>query len=233
MTQPESSNSDLVIWTFDFALTTFFEIESKLIEPLLPSQLSLMEVSPGIGLINVTAFNFPGGALGELPEFQELILSAIVPPDLSRGVPKFAIYVLNLTSTCQEHLDHSADYYKLPVFEKMTKANVDKNKIALDYGDESGKILTMQNCGNNMHFDSEDRYFQVFTSDGDDLTIANCTIKASLHEHQESGNVGKLHNHPFFLGIDMKDVEPVEYLQMVGEPGKLGKQHYYRPEKYN
>ena len=91
-------SEDLLVWEFDFALTTFFEVETSQIEKYIPKQLSPMEVSPGLGLINVTGFNFPAGGLGHLPEFQELICSIIVSPDLSRGVPKFAMHVISLAS---------------------------------------------------------------------------------------------------------------------------------------
>ena len=52
-------SEDLIVWKFDFALTTFFEVETDLFKHHIPSRLNPMEVSPGIGLVNITAFNFP------------------------------------------------------------------------------------------------------------------------------------------------------------------------------
>ena len=52
-------SNDLIIWEFDFALTTFFEVETDLFQKYFPSAINPMEVSPGIGLGNLTAFNFP------------------------------------------------------------------------------------------------------------------------------------------------------------------------------
>ena len=69
-----SNNGDCLVWNFDFALTTFYEVDAFQLESLIPPQLSLQEAAPGVGLINVTAFNFVKGQLGALPEFQELIL---------------------------------------------------------------------------------------------------------------------------------------------------------------
>ena len=224
-------SENLLIWEFDFALTTFFEVETSQIEKLIPPQLSPMEVSPGLSLINVTGFNFPKGGLGHLPEFQELICSIIVSPDLSRGVPKFAMHVISLASTSQEHLDHSADYYKLPIHGLLTDAKIDKEKIAIDYSDNEGQILQMSNCSPNLNFRNDERYFQEFTMDGDDLTIANCYIESPLFEHQVVGNAGNLNIHPFLKNIDF-DVEPTPYLQMISPPGQKGKQFYYRPEKF-
>ena len=141
-----------------------------------------MEVSPGLGLINVTGFNFPAGGLGHLPEFQELICSIIVSPDLSRGVPKFAMHVISLASTSQEHLDHSAEYYKLPIHGLLTDAKIDRDKVAIDYSDNDGQILQMSNCSPKLDYRNDERYFQAYTMDGDDLTIANCYIESPLFE---------------------------------------------------
>ena len=223
---------NLLVWEFDFALTTFFEVETDLFQQHIPSRLNLMEVSPGVGLVNITAFNFPEGALGELPVFQELIFSAIVSPDLSRGVPKFAMYVLSLGSTCQEHLDHSADYYKLPIHGLLTETKIDSEAIAIDYSDSDGQILAMNNCSPTTNFRGEERYFQAFTLDGDNLTIADCYIEAQLFEHQLTEDAGKLNVHPFLKNIDFDLGDPLPYLQMIGEPGKIGKQFYYRPSPF-
>tara|TARA_B100001971_G_scaffold163765_1_gene154213 strand:+ start:90 stop:254 length:165 start_codon:yes stop_codon:yes gene_type:complete len=38
---------NLIIWEFDFAMTTFFEVDTDLIAPLLPKQISPMEIVPG------------------------------------------------------------------------------------------------------------------------------------------------------------------------------------------
>lgn len=226
-------SNDLIIWQFDFALTTFFEVQTDLFQQYIPPRLNPMEVSPGIGLVNLTAFNFPAGGLnGELPEFQELIFSVIVSPDLSRGVPKFAMYVLSLGSNCQEHLDHSAEYYKLPIHGMLTNAEVDSDSIAIDYSDADGQILTMKNCSPETNFRNEERYFQAFTSDGENLTIADCYINAPLFEHQLTEDSGTLNQHPFLKNIDFDLSEPLPYLQMISRPGHIGKQFYYRPNTF-
>ncbi len=231
MTKVEKKE-ELIVWEFDFALTTFYEIETDYIQPLIPPRLSLMEVAPGVGLINVTAFNFPEGALGHLPEFQELILSAIVSPDLSRGVPRFAMYVLSLASTSQEHLDHSANYYKLPISAKLTESTIDRDALSISYGSDEGNILTMNNCDATLDYKSEERYFQAYTSEGGEIYIADIYIRASQYEHQLAGDVGILQTHSFFHDIDMAEAEPIPYLQMIGRPGDTGKQYYYQPETF-
>lgn len=232
MTIPLNSGRDYITWTFDFALSTFYEIETNLIQALIPPRLTPVEVAPEVSLINLTSFNFPKGALGTLPEFQELILSAIVSPDLSRSVPKFAMYVISLGSTCQEHLDHSADYYKLPIYDLISDVTIISKELIVSYGDSHGTILTMKNCSPLADFKEQERYFQVFTSEDDTIYIADVFMIASLFEHQLSGNVGVLHNHPFMKNLEVEDAEPVSYLQMINKPGKIGQQFYFRPERF-
>ena len=57
-------------------------------------------------------------------------------------------------------------------------------------------------------------------------------IEASLFEHQESGDTGKLYEHPFFKGIEVDDSDVTNFLQMVNEPGSTGKQTYFKPTKF-
>lgn len=225
---------NLIIWEFDYAMTTFYEVDTDLITSLLPKELSPMEIVPGVSLLNITAFNFPEGGLGHLPNFQELIAAIVVAPDLSRGVPKFAMYVFSLGSTNQEHLDHSADYYKLPSYDKLEYGKISHEKNEADFGDNDGSILTMNNCCETIgdYLDHE-RYFQAFVSKGDDVYIADLYLKAALFEHQEQGEVGIINNHPFLKGLELFDEVSVPYLQMILEPGTKGKQFYYKPEKYS
>lgn len=228
-----SNNGDCLVWNFDFALTTFYEVDAFQLESLIPPQLSLQEAAPGVGLINITAFNFVKGQLGALPEFQELILSAIVSPDLSRGVPSAAMFVLSLTSTCQEHLDHSQDYYKLPVVELLTESSIDKINHEINFEDGNGKIAQIKNCTPVIsEYDYSKRYFQAFTKEGEHIFISDVFIEAPLFEHQESGDTGKLYEHPFFKGIEVNDSDVTNFLQMVNEPGSAGKQTYFKPTKF-
>ncbi len=223
---------EFLVWNFDFALTTFFEVDAFQLESLIPPQLNLQEAAPGIGLINITAFNFVEGQLGVLPEFQELILSAIVAPDLQRGVPSAAMFVLSLTSTCQEHLDHSQVFYKLPAVEKLTESSINQEKHEINFGDVNGKIAQIKNCSPVGEYDSSKRYFQAFTLEGDDIFISDVFIEAPLFEHQESGSTGKMFDHPFYKGIEVDDPDVTNFLQMINKPGSIGKQTYYKPTKF-
>ena len=228
------AGDNLIIWEFDYAMTTFYEVDTDKITSLLPKQLSPMEIVPGVSLLNITAFNFPEGGLGHLPNFQELIAAIVVAPDLSKGVPKFAMYVFSLGSTSQEHLDHSADYYKLPSYNKLDYGKINREINEVDFGDSDGSILTMNNCCDTIgDYLGHERYFQAFVSKGDDVYIADLYLQAALFEHQDQGEVGAINNHPFLKGLELFDEEQVPYLQMVLEPGSKGKQFYYKPEKYS
>lgn len=227
-----AGRDDLIVWDFDFAITTFFEIDTDVIQPLIPKQLNLMEAAPGLSIINITAFNFRAGMLEGLPEFQELIFSALVAPDLSRGVPSFAMYVLSLASTCQQHLDHSAEYYHLPIYGLVDKAELSQTDLSASYMNAEGSLFSIRNGMENPPFAAEERYFQAFTSNGDDVFISDMIIETELYEHQKTDNIGQLTTHPFYRGIDMDACEPEPYLQMVAKPGALGKQFYPKPDKF-
>ncbi len=227
-----NNHEGLIVWNFDFAFTTFCEVETDAVEHLVPKPLGTVEVAPGVSLLSLIALNFPEGALGTLPEFQELILSLIVTPDLSRGVPKSAMYILSLGSTNQEHLDHCVSYYRLPVYGLFTKVNIQHNPQFVEYEDHQGPIITMKNVHPRPEYSEGERYFQAFVEDAGDIYVADVLMKGSLFEHQQAGEAGKLWPHPFFRGIDVDGVEPVAYMQMLNEPGAPGQQLYPRPEKF-
>ena len=225
-----TARKDLVVWKFDFSLSTFFEIPTEQVEPLLPEPLEPMEVAPGVALINITAFHFMEGFLEGLAAFEELICSAIVAPDLRRGVPNFAMHVLSLASTSQAHLDHSREFYKLPIYGLTSSARIDPAAGSIQFGDADGTILEMHNLHTEPDYDTDERYFQAFVEDQGELYVADVIIKARLFEHQKAGAAGTLSNHPFFRGMDLTGAQP--YLQMIGEPGKIGSQFYPAPELY-
>ena len=143
------------------------------------------------------------------------------------------MYVFSLGSTCQEHLDHSANYYKLPSYKKLEYGNINRENNAIEFGDKAGSILTMNNCSTNIgNFLGHERYFQAFVLQDDNLFIADLYLKAALFEHQDQGDAGVINNHPFLKGLELFDEERVPYLQMLLGPGTRGKQFYYKPEKY-
>ncbi len=225
-----AAREDLVVWKFDFSLSTFFEIATEQLEPLLPEPLEPMEVAPGIALVNLTAFHFMEGCLEGLAAFEELICSAIVAPDLRRGVPNFAMHVLSLASTSQAHLDHSRAYYKLPIYGLTPTAQIDPATGSVHFGDDKGTILEMHNLHNEPNYAPDERYFQAFVEDQGELYVSDLVIKARLFEHQQAGAAGTLSKHPFFRGMDLTGAQP--YLQMIGEPGEIGSQFYPAPELY-
>lgn len=230
---PLDSGKEYLVWKFDFALSSLYEVETALVEPILPPNLSPMEAAPGVSLLHITCFNFPEGALGLLPEFQELIFGVVVSPDLSRGVPRFATYVVSLASSSQEHLDHSIDYYNLPSYGLLTTVDISKQNHAAEYSDGDGKILTMNNCAARPVYQEEENYFQAYSSGKDgSIYVGDVYIKARMFEHQESGEAGALFNHPFFGDLDVEDADPVIFMQILNEPGSRGEQYYFKPEKH-
>ena len=103
---------------------------------------------------------------------------------------------------------------KLPIHGMLTDTKIDRDAISIDYSDQDGQIVAMNNCSPNTHFRVEERYFQAFTSDGDDLTIADCYIEAPLFEHQLTDRAGMLYLHPF-LKIFVTWSKNINYLNFL------------------
>ena len=229
---PGPKKDGLIIWHYDFALSTFYEVETESIEGLVPKRLAAVQVAPGVSLINLTALNFPAGGLDSLPEFQELILSVIVSPDLSRGVPASAMHVISLGSTNAEHLDHCVSYYKLPVYGQFTKADLQHDPHTALYEDSHGPIARLRNVHPSPDYFEGERYFQAFVEEGDELYVADIVMKGQLYEHQDANDSDEFWNHPFFRSINLTDAEPTVFMQIFNQPSTPGEQFYPRPEKF-
>ncbi len=230
--QPEQN--DRIIWNYDFSISTFYGCELQSLLPLLPDgKLTLAEAIPGIGLINLTAVNFRAGGLdGLLPEFQELILSVGVTPDLSRTVPSFAMYVVSLASTCELHLEHSREYYKLPAHTLLTEVSVDREKLQIALANERGSIALLKSCADYKEYSTEpqERLIQAFTGN-QPIYSSDCIFRARVQENQLAGgdgDVGTLHHHPFFSNLAVNDLELIPFVQMISDPDVIAEQYYYR-----
>ena len=103
----------------------------------------------------------------------------------------------------------------------------------INFEDGNGKIAQINNCAPVIsQYDYSKRYFQAFTKAGEHVFISDVFIEAPLFEHQESGDTGKLYEHPFYKGIEVDDSDVTNFLQMVNEPGSAGKQTYFKPTKF-
>ncbi len=229
---PAPKKDGLIVWQYDFALSTFYEVETDAIEHLVPKRLAPVQVAPGVSLINLTALNFVAGALDSLPEFQELILSVVVTPDLSRGVPTSAMHVISLGSTNAEHLDHCVSYYKLPVYGQFSKVDLQHDPHTALYEDSHGPVVRLENVHPTPDYFEGERYFQAFVEENGDLFVADVVMKGQLYEHQDAGDSDEFWDHPFFRSIDLTDAEPTVFMQMFNRPSTPGEQFYPRPEKF-
>lgn len=228
------NNESCITWTFDYALSTFFEIDTAAIHQLLPEPIRPVEIFPGIGLVNLTAFNFIAGSLnGTLPEFQELIFSVVVTPDLSRSIPHFAMYVLSLASTDKDHLRHGADFYQLPANTLVKKAAISyTDTLSAHFSNDEGDILFMNHCASHLSFESGIRHFQVYTMNREQLHIADCFIDGEFCEHQNVAACARFSNHFFYRDIAMHHLNPEPYMQMICKPREHGRQHYSQPRSW-
>jgi hypothetical protein len=231
----QADQADLVIWSYDFSISTFFGCEVQALLPLLPPDgaLAPIEAVPGIGLISLTALNFRAGGLdGLLPEFQELIFSVGVTPDLTRGTPNFAMYVVALASTCEAHLRHCRDFYKLPAQTLLTKARVDRDGLAIELGDERGPIASLKSCAGYRKYSAapEEQLVQAFTG-SEPIYSSDCLFRGHVQEHHfagDGGDVGTLHPHPFFGGLDIDEHDLTPFVQIISDPSVAAEQRYYR-----
>jgi len=140
------------------------------------------------------------------------------------------MHVLSLASTSQEHLDHSRSYYRLPIYGLLTQAEINPVTGEMRFGDGEGDIVTMRSSHPEPVFKEEERYFQAFVEADSQLFVSDMLIKAPLFEHQRSDAACELSDHPFFRGLKLANTDAIPYLQMIGDPGKTGRQYYPEPE---
>ncbi len=225
---------DYSVLAMDFAMGLTIEVPTQRLSRLVPAPLNVLEVRPGIGLINIMVFNIPLGNNILSQECTELILNIHVAPDRRYApvLPKVAMYTVRIGASSQEFIDNvfAADRYE--ILKAPIKVEIDRDALVLDVRDGAGNPILhlLPPQGVEPFYAPEQFYAQSFTVvDGQVCEAGNWFEFESFYSQKNLASCGEIFDNPFFDGIDLSGIGPRNYyMQMWSRPGSVGKEtHIY------
>lgn len=228
--------SNPVEWAFDFDLCFMLEVETKSIAHYLPRGIYPSEARPGISLLTFSIHRFPEGAVGgKMPGIVEATVGVLVQPNLSIAMPlpRFAVYVIYVTSSCQEFMQYANEVDKMPVYEAKNLKCVISEDFSVFVSDDRGPMFELRNTIEDISFRYSEMMGQGLTyANGENLYCTPFKWTGDLCEHQDrSKNFGKVYNHPSLKGIIINEEEQNCYMQMFTPLDDEGVLTYWSPIK--
>ena len=227
-------HEDYLAREYNYSISYTIEIPTKLAKEVLPKGLYPSEIRPQVSLLTIGVLNFDKLENGH--PFTEVSLAINVMPDISLAgeLPRFALYILNTGSTiASPELSAVSELYKLPLHPEALIIDLDSEKGIVKCSDSAGKpIFELNDLSTDIkvrEYDYKENFFQVFSTNNENLYHSTITVSVDMYEHQKKGQVGKLYQHPFFKNLNISDITTDNYLQIVTPPETVGMQLYFRP----
>jgi hypothetical protein len=220
-------------WDIRRVIYAFFEVAADRVRALVPPRLQLFEARPGVAVLQVSIAKMnPGNMNGELPEFLESVFGVLVHPDLAVEMPdpKFALYVFknaseNLVFLRNEERTLRLNTEHIPSL--AFEASADGRALAL--ADDRGPMLVLKNAHPERPPVVHDQFGQFLTKRDGQLYMGIWQWDGMGHQHQLCADGGRIHDHPFFLGLGAAGTIGDCYLQLVGAPDANMTQRFFTP----
>jgi hypothetical protein len=220
------------VWHIKQHFNFLFEVSTRDIAGLLPSQLRPVEPNLGISLVNVGYMRLHAGQLGGLPEFDEITFSIQVGADLSLDMPtpRFALFDFRIGSNCEEFLQFEDTHQQLNgYFSNSLLATVNQEQTQVSIRDNDGPIFILRNTHPSPIRKTETAYGQYYSQRSRGLYQGVFQWQGSGFEHQTSGDAGRLFAHPFFREIDVETWIGDCHTQMFLVPNSEARLYSYQP----
>jgi hypothetical protein len=207
----------------------FYEIDADVLAPLLAPQLELAEVRPGIALMSLECLHYRAGHYRpDHPESYEMVIAAIVHPNLSidMPVPKFALQIINVITDSADFAVHEAEILGSPMVHVPGLAmTFTADGTSVDVRDGNQPIVSCRNTDPDARYERKELWGLTYaTRHG--LQHGIFRWQGEVHEHMKRGAYGALHPHAAFLGIDTSRVRGC-YRQMSARPDGPTEIRYY------
>lgn len=204
---------------FDQLVGGNFFANARLLRSAIPKHLTLLEPHAGIGVINITVFNFTESEVGG---HGELVISALLAPwaTKSDNLPYASYYPIFLATTTKVSQDFVTRNFYMPKFEHEVDINFDRQgetrSVSVSHGGARIIELAVRSLGS---LEPTSRSFQCFSSQGEQLYRAAVDITGQLCEHEEE--TGQLIIGPHEAGLQLGELfqERIPFREQFMESG--------------
>lgn len=223
----------VIEWHIEKHIMFSWEIDVEALDPFVPKELTPVEIRPGIGLFSVAALLYlPGQFYEKSPPFLELVSVAHVQPDLSVKMPmsRFAMHAISVYSDSPDFIKQEGEKLFTPTkLDPSLRASFSLACDGVDVSDEDGPIVSLRSTHPSPVY-APDEFWGQHYNDTHGLHFGIWEWDGWKFEHQAKGDAGKLHDHPFFKGMDLKRIRGC-YRQMIPKPGEKAVERFYRVRK--
>ena len=194
------------LYYFNNGLSCLFEMPTSDARRLLPPHLEPLEVQHERSILSVTAFDFYEGDGGE---YQELVLSILVPPLIKPGdpLPKAALYPFIVATSTELGRQEGIDRWKLPHLMRDVDVQFTEGDGEISVSVSAGGEPIVDLTGTSHAFEATELLFHSFMSDENGNFKSNITMQGEGYsEHEfEQGSL-KLYEHEMTQGLTIDEI---------------------------
>jgi hypothetical protein len=220
----------VIEWHIQKHIMFTWEIDADALEPLVPKELTLVEVRPGIALFSVATILYqPAQFAPDSPPFFELVSVAHVQADLSLKMPmsRFAMHAISVYSDSPDFVQQEGEKLFTPTtLDPSLDLGFTEGWDGVDAKDADGPILSFRSTHPNPVFSPDEMWGQHY-NDTRGLHFGVWEWDGMKFEHMQRGDAGRFFPHPFFKGMDIGRIRGC-YRQMIPKPGSTACERFYR-----
>jgi len=196
---------NLTKYGFSNAVGGFFEMSTDDAKRILPPHLEPVEVQHTRSILAFTAFHFTESMVGE---YDEVVLSIIVPPRVEPGqpFPKAAFYPFMVGTNTEESREHAIARWHLPHYmgDLDISFTEDEGSMEVKVRDQGQPVLDCRVT--KWEFEPVRHLYNSYTMDGSDRYKVNIYMEGPHSEHEEEQGELVLYDHPFNQGLRLNEV---------------------------
>ena len=185
--------------------SAFFEMPTSDARKLLPAHLQPLEVQHTRSILAITAFVFTESMVGE---YNEIVLSVIVPPRVELGMPlpKAAFFPFIIGTTTDASREHAIERWRLPHYMKAIdiELTVQGDHMEVTVADAGQPVLDM--VVTSHAFEPVRHLYNSFMVDGEDRYKVNIYMEGPHAEHEEERGTLTLYEHEMTSRLTLNDV---------------------------
>jgi hypothetical protein len=220
----------VIEWHIQKHIMFTWEVDVEALEPLIPRELTAVEVRPGVGLFSVATLLYKPGQFGQdSPPFLELVSVAHVQPDLSvkMPVPRFAMHAISVYSDSPDFIEQEGEKLFTPTtLDPSLTLTFNERWDGVDAADADGPIISFRSTNPDPVFSHDELWGQHF-NDTHGLHMGVWEWDGMKAEHMQKGDAGRFYPHRFWKGMDLGRVRGC-YRQMIPKPGASACERFYR-----
>ena len=210
---------ELTEYGFKNAVGAFFEMPTSDARKILPSHLQPLEVQHERSILAITAFQFTESMVGE---YDEVVLSVIVPPIMEAGrpLPKAAFFPFVVGVTTAASRAHAIERWHLPHYMadlQMEFTETDE-ELSVSIADGDQPVLDLKVT--NFPGAPETVLFNAFTINEGSRFKVNIFMEGPHTEHEEEAGSLTLYPHEMTGGLTIDDIPSIPFREQWFHGGR-------------